>query len=141
MSDINLYKLEDNDLLRPIDLLIDINLDKKMQFHRYYIFNCMYEFKRVKSINMLLAYLNRHSIRITLIKDKNELLQIYDTILKNDDIINYSFKQDKNNNYFKKCYGEYIYSSLADIATFDKNIIYNYVSKEIDFNYEYKKDR
>ena len=108
MNDIKLYKLEDEDLSRPIDLLIDINVDKEMQFHRYYLFSCMQEFKRVKSINMLLAYLNRCSMHITLIKNTDELLEIYNNILKSDDIINSSFKNDRGNDYFRKYYGEYI---------------------------------
>ena len=141
MNDIKLYKLEDEDLSRPIDLLIDINVDKEMQFHRYYLFSCIQEFKRVKSINMLLAYLNRCSMHITLIKNTDELLEIYNTILKSDDIINSSFKNDRGNDYFRKYYGEYISSSLADIVSFDRNIIYNYVSKEIESNYGYKREK
>lgn len=141
MNDIKLYKLEDDDLSRPVDLLIDINVDREMQFHRYYLFSCMQEFKRVKSINMLLAYLNRYSIRVTLIKDTDELLEIYNTILKSNDIINSFHKNDGGNDYFRKYYGEYICSSLADIAPFDRNIIYNYISKEIESNYGYKKGK
>ncbi len=111
MKDISVYQLSGSIPL----WLVDINMEDDIESHRYYFIDSNYQMKRVKSIDVLLEYLDKKGLELILLSDI-EIYNLYKKLLKG---------QNKNNKNL------HIYPGLAKMIDYDINVINNKIHENI----------